>query len=73
MAIPVLILAGTAIASTSALVYDWVKSVTSGPVVNIEQATVETDEQTDVQKAHTVLKYVLLAAGAWVVYKKMIK
>ena len=72
MAIPVIIWAGTALASTAALAYDWVKSATSEPVVKIENATVS-EQKSDTEKANIVLKYALLAGGAYVVWKKFLK
>lgn len=36
MALPILIMAGTTIASTAALAYDWLKSTTSAPIITVE-------------------------------------
>ena len=36
MALPLLILAGTTIASTAALAYDWLKTTTSAPIITVD-------------------------------------
>lgn len=61
MALPILILAGTTIASTAALAYDLVKGATKNPDIVIENAKVE--EKTDVEKANIALPYLLIAGG----------
>ncbi len=61
MALPILILAGTTIASTAALAYDWVKGATKNPDIVIENAQVS--EKTDVEKANIALPYLLIAGG----------
>lgn len=67
MALPILILAGSAIASAGALAYDWVKSATKNPDVVIEtsNATIK-----DTDKAQIALPWLLLAGGVlWLWWK----
>ncbi len=68
MALPLLILAGSAIASAGALAYDWAKSATKNPDVVIE--TTNTNIK-DTDKAKIALPWLLLAGGIlWLWWKR---
>ncbi len=70
MALPILILAGSAAATGGALVYDFVKSTFAAPTVEIQQAEVST-ATSDTKKATEVLKWAVVGSAAWVIWKKL--
>ncbi len=68
MAIPLLIVGATAIASTAALAYDWLKSSTKQPEIVIEQATVPDKTVLNWSK---ILPWTALLFGAYWLIKKV--
>ena len=68
MAIPLLIVGATAIASTAALAYDWLKSSTKQPEIVIEQATVPDKTVLNWSK---IWPWTVLVFGAYWLIKKV--
>ncbi len=68
MALPLILVGATAIASTAALAYDWMKSSTKQPEIVIEQATVPNNTLLDWSK---IWPWSVMLFGAYWLIKKI--
>lgn len=68
MALPLILVGATAIASTAALAYDWMKSSTKQPEIVIEQATIPSSSSVLDWKKLVPWAAILIGAG-WFIKK----